>query len=131
MDSERKPPYVLFGGRDHPPEEVRAHWYQWFFQLEDGRKMMDENAEAFCLELWRSWFPGWKFSKGDFADAAKATTQPELLFNGMLGNALDIPGIGLCTPIWAIFPPPVLLLDCLILKLHVHKVRLMHRDVAH
>ena len=60
-----------------------------------------------------------------------ATTQPELLFNGMLGNALDIPGIGLCTPIWAIFPPPVLLLDCLILKLHVHKVRLIHRDVAH
>jgi hypothetical protein len=23
----------------------------------------------------------------------------------MLGNALDIPGMGLCTPIWAIFPP--------------------------
>ncbi len=34
-----------------------------------------------------------------------ATTRPELLFNGMLGNSLDIPGMGLCTPIWAIFPP--------------------------
>lgn len=34
-----------------------------------------------------------------------ATTRPELLFYGMLGNALDIPGMGLCTPIWAIFPP--------------------------
>lgn len=33
------------------------------------------------------------------------TTRPELLSYGMLGNALDIPGMGLCTPIWAIFPP--------------------------
>ena len=29
------------------------------------------------------------------------------------------------------FPAPVLLLDCLILKLHVRKVHLIHRDAAH
>jgi hypothetical protein len=33
-----------------------------------------------------------------------ATNQPELLFNGMQGNALDFPGMKQCTPIWAIFP---------------------------
>jgi pimeloyl-ACP methyl ester carboxylesterase len=72
-------PYVLYGGRDHPPDEVRAHWYQWFFQLEHGRKMMEKNAETFCLELWRSWSPGWKFSKRDFAEAAKAWKNPQFV----------------------------------------------------
>jgi hypothetical protein len=33
-----------------------------------------------------------------------ATIRPELFFYGMLGNALDIPGMRLCTTIWAIFP---------------------------
>jgi pimeloyl-ACP methyl ester carboxylesterase len=72
-------PYVLYGGRDHPPDEVRAHWYQWFFQLELGRKMMEENAEAFCLELWRSWSPEWQFSKREFAEAAKAWRNPQFV----------------------------------------------------
>jgi len=34
--------------------------------------MMEKNTEAFCLELWRSWSPGWKFSKRDFASAAES-----------------------------------------------------------
>jgi hypothetical protein len=32
------------------------------------------------------------------------TARPEVLLNGKLGNALDIPGMGMRTPIWAIFP---------------------------
>ena len=60
-----------------------------------------------------------------------ATILSELLFNGMLGNALDIPGHRTVHSDLGDFPAPVLLLDCLILKLHVHKVRLIHRDAAH
>jgi pimeloyl-ACP methyl ester carboxylesterase len=41
--------------------------------------MIEENAEAFCLELWRSWSPDWKFSKRDFADAAKAWNNPQFV----------------------------------------------------
>jgi pimeloyl-ACP methyl ester carboxylesterase len=72
-------PYVLYGGRDHPPDEIRAHWYQWFFQLEPGRQMMEQNALAFCYELWRSWSPGWDFPEADFACAAKAWENPQFV----------------------------------------------------
>jgi pimeloyl-ACP methyl ester carboxylesterase len=72
-------PYVLYGGRERPAKEVRAQWYQWFFQLEQGRKMMEESTEAFCLELWRSWSPGWRFSKRDFAAAAEFWKNPQFV----------------------------------------------------
>jgi hypothetical protein len=63
-----------------------------------------------------------------------ATNQPELLFNGMQGNALDIPGMKQCTPNWAIFPHLFsysIASSFFSLKLHVHKVHLIHRDAAH
>ncbi len=72
-------PYVAYGGREQPANEVRARWYQWFFQLELGRKMLEENTEGFCLELWRSWSPGWKFSKRDFADASEFWKNPQFV----------------------------------------------------
>jgi len=70
-------PYVMYGGKDYPPEQVRANWYQWYFQLEQGRKMMTENAEAFCRELWTAWSPEWSFSSREFAQAAEAWKNPQ------------------------------------------------------
>ena len=70
-------PYLMYGGKDYPPAQVRGNWYQWYFQLAPGKKAMEEDAEAFCHELWTSWSPDWSFSKSDFAEAAKAWKNPQ------------------------------------------------------
>ncbi len=70
-------PYTMYAGRDLPPEQVRAYWYQWFFQLELGRKMMIDHPEEFCHQLWQAWSPEWKFSADDFAAAATAWKNPQ------------------------------------------------------
>ena len=52
----------------------------------------------------------------------------------MQGNALVIPGMKQCTPNWAIFPHLFsysIASSFFSLKLHVHKVHLIHRDAAH
>jgi pimeloyl-ACP methyl ester carboxylesterase len=63
-------PYVMYGGRAYPPEQVRGNWYQWYFQLEPARPMLTEHAEDFCRELWNSWSPEWGFLRRDFAEVA-------------------------------------------------------------
>ena len=70
-------PYLMYGGDDLPPEQVNSYWYHWFFQLELGAKMMNENAVAFCHQLWRAWSPEWKFSEKDFAAAAESWQNPQ------------------------------------------------------
>ena len=70
--------YVVYGGKDLPPQQVNSYWYQWFFQLELGSKMMNSNAEAFCHQLWRAWCPEWNFSEKDFAAAAESWRNPQL-----------------------------------------------------
>ena len=65
-------PYVMYDGEDYPPAQVRAYWYQTFFQLQPAAKMLDEHAVEFCEELWRSWSPGWKYSSSEFREASKA-----------------------------------------------------------
>lgn len=70
-------PYLMYGGNDLPPEQVNSYWYQWFFQLELGGKMMHENAVSFCHQLWRAWSPDWKFSEKEFSAAAAAWKNPQ------------------------------------------------------
>ena len=65
-------PYVMYKGEAFPPAQVRSYWYQTFFQLEAARPMLDDKAVEFCEELWKSWSPAWKYSAGDFREAAKA-----------------------------------------------------------
>ena len=72
-------PYLMYGGRRNPPEQVNAHWYQWYFQLQLAEKSLTEGAEAFCRQLWRSWSPDWNFSKREFAQAAEAWTNPQFV----------------------------------------------------
>jgi pimeloyl-ACP methyl ester carboxylesterase len=72
-------PYVMYGGKDYPPAQVNANWYQWYFQLQLGQKALTENAEAFCRQLWRSWSPDWNFASRDFAAAAEAWKNPQFV----------------------------------------------------
>ena len=64
-------PYAMYGGRDLPPAQVQAYWYQWYFQTAQGAKALQGNARELCRRIWEVWSPGWKFSKRDFERTAK------------------------------------------------------------
>jgi pimeloyl-ACP methyl ester carboxylesterase len=72
-------PYIMYGGKDYPPEQINANWYQWYFQLQLGQKALTENTEAFCRQLWRSWSPNWNFATRDFTAAAAAWKNPQFV----------------------------------------------------
>jgi pimeloyl-ACP methyl ester carboxylesterase len=72
-------PYIMYGGKDYPPEQINANWYQWYFQLQLGQKALTENTEAFCRQLWRSWSPNWNFAARDFTAAAAAWKNPQFV----------------------------------------------------
>ena len=63
-------PYQMYGGRDLPPEQVQAYWYQWYFQTAQGEKALRENAAALCRHIWTAWSPRWKFSSREFEHTA-------------------------------------------------------------
>jgi pimeloyl-ACP methyl ester carboxylesterase len=70
-------PYVMYGGEPAPTAQVRAHWYQWFYQLAEAEPMMEQHAEDFCRQLWESWSPAWGFSRREFTQAAAAWKNPQ------------------------------------------------------
>jgi pimeloyl-ACP methyl ester carboxylesterase len=70
-------PYVMYGGKDLPPAQVQAYWYQWFFQTAQGEKMLRTDAKALCEHIWRVWSPGWKFRQRDFEETAKRWQNPQ------------------------------------------------------
>ena len=105
-------PYVMYGGEDYPPEQIRACWYQWYFQLQRAEKTLTENAEAFCHELWRSWSPGWDFSKSEFAEAALAWKNPQFVatvlhyYRTRWGGALSLRAYATLQALLAAKPTP-------------------------
>lgn len=70
-------PYVMYGGRDLPSEQVERYWYQWYFQTAQGEKALRTNAKALCEHIWRVWSPGWKFSKREFEATAAYWENPQ------------------------------------------------------
>ncbi len=72
-------PYLAYKGEAAPPAQVRAYWYQYFFQVEPARKMLAEHGQAFCRELWQAWCPTWRFTEAEFAQAATAWDNPQFV----------------------------------------------------
>ena len=70
-------PYRMYGGRELPPEQVERYWYQWFFQTAQGEKALRSDAKALCEHIWRTWSPGWKFSKREFQETAAYWQNPQ------------------------------------------------------
>jgi pimeloyl-ACP methyl ester carboxylesterase len=54
------------------PAQTQNYWYQWFFNMERGRKELSENRRAFCEHLWRVWSPNWDFSDEEFEATARS-----------------------------------------------------------
>jgi pimeloyl-ACP methyl ester carboxylesterase len=53
-------------------DQVTSFWYQWLFQTEHGRTLLQDHRVDFCRHLWKSWSPAWGFDEDDFASVAEA-----------------------------------------------------------
>ena len=90
-------PYVMYGGKDLPPEQVERYWYQWFFQTAQGEKALRTNAKALCEHIWRVWSPKWKFGRRDFEETAAYWENPQFAtvtlgsYRHRYGNVLGKP----------------------------------------
>jgi len=40
-------------------------WYQWYFNIEQGRVGLEENRRDVIRYLWDTWSPGWKYTDED------------------------------------------------------------------
>ncbi len=60
-------------------EQIRAYWYQWFFNQKKGAETFGSRYEEFCRELWRTWSPGWDFSEAEFEQTAQSWKNPDFL----------------------------------------------------
>jgi pimeloyl-ACP methyl ester carboxylesterase len=65
-------PYLMFQGKRESPEQVRAYWYQWYFNTERGRAAFEADPIPFCEYLWPTWSPEWKFTPGELQSAKSA-----------------------------------------------------------
>lgn len=61
------------------PEHEVEYWYQYYFNMERGRRGLTQNREELCKLLWRMWSPTWKFSDEDYARSAEAFSNPDFV----------------------------------------------------
>jgi pimeloyl-ACP methyl ester carboxylesterase len=62
-----------------PPEDERAHWYQWYFNTERGRAGLQQNRRALCRLLWQEWSPTWHFDDATFERTAPSFDNPDFV----------------------------------------------------
>src|SRR4029077_3897887 len=48
-------PYLMFQGKRESPEQIRAYWYQWYFNTERGRAAFESDPWPFYEYIWRTW----------------------------------------------------------------------------
>jgi pimeloyl-ACP methyl ester carboxylesterase len=60
-------------------DQVTAFWYQWLFQIEHGRTVLQDRRLEFCRHLWRTWSPGWEFDDREFASVADAVRNEQFV----------------------------------------------------
>jgi len=63
---------------DDPSVEA-AHWYQYFFHSERGRRGLIENRRGIAHALWRVWSPEWRFTEAEFDRSAAAFENPDFV----------------------------------------------------
>jgi pimeloyl-ACP methyl ester carboxylesterase len=53
-------------------DRVKQHWYQWYFQTEQGRLGLQQNRDELCELMWRTWSPSWDFDHSLFETSARS-----------------------------------------------------------
>jgi pimeloyl-ACP methyl ester carboxylesterase len=71
-------PYLMFAGKRESPEQVRAYWYQWYFNIERGRQAFEADPSSFYEYIWKTWSPEWNFAPEEVASARPAWNNPQL-----------------------------------------------------
>jgi pimeloyl-ACP methyl ester carboxylesterase len=90
-------PYLMFQGKRESPEQVRAYWYQWYFNTERGRAAFAADPIPFCEYLWPTWSPEWKFTRAELDSAKSAWMNPQFVpfvisyYRHRYGNASGAP----------------------------------------
>ena len=90
-------PYLMFQGKRESPEQVRAYWYQWYFNTDRGRAAFEADPIPFCEYLWPTWSPEWKYTPTELESAKFAWTNPQFVpivisyYRHRYGNAPGAP----------------------------------------
>jgi pimeloyl-ACP methyl ester carboxylesterase len=90
-------PYLMFQGKRESPEQVRAYWYQWYFNTERGRAAFEEDPGPFYEYIWRTWSPDWNYPPAEIESARPAWNNPQLVpfvisyYRHRYGNASGAP----------------------------------------
>ena len=54
-------------------------WYQWYFNVEQGRVGLEENRRDIIRHLWETWSPGWKYTDEAFNRSAASFDNPDFV----------------------------------------------------
>jgi len=75
--------YPIYKNAPPPPAanfaKMHAYWYQWFLNLEWGKKALLTDRRSFCQYLWKTWSPTWNFSQQTFDATAPAWDNPDFV----------------------------------------------------
>ncbi len=61
------------------PEWEQTFWYQFYFHSERGRRGLEQNREALCALLWRTWSPTWPGAGDAFPASAPSLHNPDFV----------------------------------------------------
>lgn len=70
---------IARSGEPAPAEREAAHWYQYYFHSERGRRGLSENRRDITRLLWRMWSPKWRFDDATFERSAAAFDNPDFV----------------------------------------------------
>ena len=62
-----------------PAEKEAAHWYQFYFHSDRGRRGLMRDRRGITRYLWRTWSPGWDFDDAAFDRTAEAFDNPDFV----------------------------------------------------
>ena len=70
---------IALSGEPAPPEKEAAHWYQYYFHSERGRRGLTENRQGITRLLWKMWSLTWEFDDATFDRSAEAFHNPDFV----------------------------------------------------
>lgn len=73
-------------------EQLQALWYQYLFNVEEGRYVLEADRRGLCRYLWETWSPTWEFTDETFETTAASFDNPdfvEVVIDGYQRNRED------------------------------------------
>lgn len=70
---------TLAGPRPASAVQERSHWYQWYFNTEQGQVGLEQNRRDICRLLWEEWSPTWHFDDATFDLTAPSFDNPDFV----------------------------------------------------